>query len=50
MRFPFSEPIPTKVIEQIAKLRAKEVTERSAAKKHTPEKRRVRAGSHADNP
>jgi hypothetical protein len=36
IRFPLSQPIPAKLIERIAKLRAKEVAEREAA---TPEKR-----------
>jgi uncharacterized protein YdhG (YjbR/CyaY superfamily) len=39
IRFPLSEPIPTKLIERIAKLRAKEVAERERAKAATPKKR-----------
>jgi hypothetical protein len=32
MRFPLSEPVPAKLIERIAKLRAKEATKQAAAK------------------
>ena len=32
IRFPFSEPVPVKLIERIAKFRAKEVAEREKAK------------------
>jgi uncharacterized protein YdhG (YjbR/CyaY superfamily) len=39
IRFPLSEPIPAKLIERIAKLRAKEVAERERAKAATPKKR-----------
>jgi uncharacterized protein YdhG (YjbR/CyaY superfamily) len=43
IRFPLSEPIPVKLIERIAKLRAKEVAERGKAKAAAPKKRRARA-------
>ena len=39
IRFPLSEPVPVKLIERIAKLRAKEVTEREKTKAGTPKKR-----------
>jgi uncharacterized protein YdhG (YjbR/CyaY superfamily) len=39
IRFPLSQPVPVKLIERIAKLRAKEVAEREKAKVATPEKR-----------
>ena len=40
IRFPLSEPVPVKLIERIAKVRAKEVTEREKAKAAaTPNKR-----------
>ena len=39
IRFPLSEPIPVKLIERIAKFRAKEVAEREKAKAATPKKR-----------
>jgi len=39
IRFPLSEPIPVKLIERIAKLRAKEVAERAKAKAVVPKKR-----------
>ena len=39
IRFPFSEPVPVKLIERIAKFRAKEVAERAKAKAATPKKR-----------
>jgi uncharacterized protein YdhG (YjbR/CyaY superfamily) len=32
-RFPITEPVPVKLIERIAKFRAKEVAERAAARK-----------------
>ncbi len=38
LRFPLSEPVPVKLIERIARFRAKEIAERktakAAAKKH----------------
>ena len=43
IRFPLSEPVPVKLIERIAKLRAKEVAERAKAKAAAPKKRRARA-------
>lgn len=38
IRFPLSEPVPVKLIERIAKLRAKEVAEREKAKAAAPKK------------
>ena len=40
VRFPLSEPVPVKLIERIAKLRAAEVTQKTAAAE--PKKARVR--------
>jgi uncharacterized protein YdhG (YjbR/CyaY superfamily) len=34
IRFPFSQPVPVRLIERIAKFRAKEVAEREKAKRH----------------
>ena len=39
IRFPLSEPVPVKLIERIAKFRAKEVAEREQAKAAAPKKR-----------
>ena len=39
IRFPLSEPVPVKLIEGIAKFRAKEVAERDKAKVAAPKKR-----------
>jgi uncharacterized protein YdhG (YjbR/CyaY superfamily) len=39
IRFPLSEPVPVKLIERIAKFRAKEVVEREKAKAAAPRKR-----------
>ena len=39
IRFPLSEPVPVKLIERIAKFRAKEVAEREKAKAVAPKKR-----------
>jgi hypothetical protein len=39
VRFPLSEPVPVKLIERIAKVRAKEVAERENAKAAAPKKR-----------
>ena len=39
IRFPLSQPVPVKLIERIAKFRAKEVAEREKAKVATPKKR-----------
>jgi len=39
IRFPLSEPVPVKLIEGIAKFRAKEVAEREKAKATAPKKR-----------
>lgn len=39
IRFPLSEPVPVKLIQRIAKLRAKEVAKRGKAKTPAPKKR-----------
>jgi len=39
IRFPLSKPVPVRLIQAIAKLRAKEVAERERAKAATPKKR-----------
>jgi uncharacterized protein YdhG (YjbR/CyaY superfamily) len=39
IRFPLSQPVPVKLIERIAKMRVKEVTEREKAKAAVPKKR-----------
>ncbi|MGA2197501.1 MAG: DUF1801 domain-containing protein [Bryobacteraceae bacterium] len=39
IRFPLSGPVPVKLIERIAKFRAKEVVEREMAKEAVPKKR-----------
>ena len=39
IRFPLSQPVPVKLIECIAKFRAKEVAESAKAKPATPKKR-----------
>jgi len=39
IRFPLSEPVPVKLIEGIAKFRAKEAAERQKAKAAAPKKR-----------
>jgi uncharacterized protein YdhG (YjbR/CyaY superfamily) len=39
IRFPLSEPVPVKLIERIAKFRAKEVAEREKTKAPAPKKR-----------
>ena len=39
IRFPFSEPVPVKLIEAVAKFRAKEGTEREKAKAVAPNRR-----------
>jgi uncharacterized protein YdhG (YjbR/CyaY superfamily) len=39
IRFPLSRPVPVKLIERIAKFRAKEVAEREKAKAAAPKKR-----------
>jgi uncharacterized protein YdhG (YjbR/CyaY superfamily) len=39
IRFPLSDPVPVKLIERIAKFRAKEVGERGKAKAAAPKKR-----------
>ena len=39
IRFPLSEPVPVKLIEGIAKFRAKEVAEREKAKAAAPQQR-----------
>ena len=40
IRFPLSQPVPAKLIERIAKFRAKEAGERAKAKTAEPKKRR----------
>jgi uncharacterized protein YdhG (YjbR/CyaY superfamily) len=40
IRFPLAKPVPVRLIEQIAKLRAKEVAELERAKKTAAKKRR----------
>jgi uncharacterized protein YdhG (YjbR/CyaY superfamily) len=40
IRFPLSEPVPVRLIEGIAKFRAKEVVEREKAKRAAPAKKR----------
>jgi uncharacterized protein YdhG (YjbR/CyaY superfamily) len=40
IRFPLSEPVPVRLIERIAKFRAKEAPLRAKAKRATPKKRR----------
>ena len=39
IRFPLSEPVPAKLIERIARFRAKEVTARAKVKSAVPQKR-----------
>jgi UDP-glucose 4-epimerase len=39
IRFPLSEPVPVKLIERIAKFRAKEAADREKAKAAAPKKR-----------
>ena len=39
IRFPLSQPVPAKLIERIAKLRAQEAAERAQAKRAKPKKR-----------
>jgi uncharacterized protein YdhG (YjbR/CyaY superfamily) len=43
IRFPLSEPVPEKLIERIAKFRAKEVDEREKTKAAAPKPRQARA-------
>jgi uncharacterized protein YdhG (YjbR/CyaY superfamily) len=45
IRFPLSQPVPLKLIERIAKFRAKEVAEHAKAKAAVPKKRRAQAKS-----
>ena len=47
IRFPLSEPVPVKLIERIAKFRAKEAAERQNAKAASPNKRLPRATTSA---
>lgn len=47
IRFPLSSPVPVKLIERIAKLRAKEVAEPMKAKAAVPNPRSVGAGAPA---
>ena len=39
IRFPLSQPVPVKLIERVAKFRAKETAERARAKRAGPKKR-----------
>jgi uncharacterized protein YdhG (YjbR/CyaY superfamily) len=39
IRFPLSQPVPVKLIEKIAKFRAKEVAERQKTRSPSPRKR-----------
>ena len=39
IRFPLSDPVPVKLIERIAKFRAKEIADRGKAKAAAPKKR-----------
>jgi uncharacterized protein YdhG (YjbR/CyaY superfamily) len=48
IRFPLSEPVPGKLIEAIAKFRAKEVGERQKAGQ--PSRKRTKASRHVDLP
>jgi uncharacterized protein YdhG (YjbR/CyaY superfamily) len=41
IRFPLSQPVPARLIERIAKFRAKEVAERESVKAATPKKHRT---------
>ena len=41
IRFPFSQPVPVKLIERIAKFRAKEAATRARAKLAAPKRRRT---------
>jgi uncharacterized protein YdhG (YjbR/CyaY superfamily) len=43
IRFPFSEPVPLKLIERIAKFRAEEVAARAAAKAARPKRKVTKA-------
>jgi uncharacterized protein YdhG (YjbR/CyaY superfamily) len=43
IRFPLSQPVPVKLIERIAKFRAKEVAERGKSKEAAPKTRRPKA-------
>jgi uncharacterized protein YdhG (YjbR/CyaY superfamily) len=50
IRFPLSERVPVKLIERIARLRAKEAAERAKAKAAVPKKRVARAPGGGDRP
>jgi uncharacterized protein YdhG (YjbR/CyaY superfamily) len=45
LRFPLSEPVPVKLIEGIAKFRAREMAERESAKASKPKKTRAPAAT-----
>jgi uncharacterized protein YdhG (YjbR/CyaY superfamily) len=45
LRFPLSKPVPVKLIERIAKIRAREIAGRENPKAPTQKKRRARSGS-----
>jgi uncharacterized protein YdhG (YjbR/CyaY superfamily) len=45
IRLPLSEPVPVKLIERIAKFRAKEAADRAKAKADSPKKRQVSYGA-----
>ena len=42
IRFPLSQPVPVKLIERVAKFRAKELTQRKTAKEAPQKKRQAR--------
>jgi uncharacterized protein YdhG (YjbR/CyaY superfamily) len=50
IRFPLSEPVPAKLIEDVAKLRALEVSERRKANIAAPKRSRTRAGKSVLTP
>ncbi len=50
IRFPLSQSVPVKLIERIAKFRAKEVAERQKAKTATPKKRQGPGSDAASTP
>ncbi len=47
IRFPLSQPVPVRLIERIAKFRAKEVAEHEKAKAAMPKKRQTRTMTQA---
>jgi uncharacterized protein YdhG (YjbR/CyaY superfamily) len=48
IRFPFSGPVPVRLIERIAKFRAKEAAERNKAKAAAPKKHRRTPSAFSD--